>query len=184
KVLPRPRQCLSRQRAMTPAAAQETLIRWRREGLPLTAACYLEGHLNVRLESNRGFVQQAAEQVGGDALDDAFWARLRDHRLPFFDDPRPLWRLSLPADTPVIELPGDTLMDWAGAQRWLKSDAHPTEIRTVAEHHGGSAICYTPDADTEPFHPLPRPLLRYHQALKARLDPQNIFNPGRLYAEL
>ncbi|EGH17938.1 glycolate oxidase FAD binding subunit, partial [Pseudomonas savastanoi pv. glycinea str. race 4] len=31
--------------------------------------------------------------------------------------------------------------------------------------------------------PLAAPVLRYHQALKARLDPQGIFNPGRLYAE-
>ncbi|RMS26614.1 Glycolate oxidase FAD binding subunit [Pseudomonas coronafaciens pv. garcae] len=35
-----------------------------------------------------------------------------------------------------------------------------------------------------PFQPLPEPLLRYHRALKNRLDPQGIFNPGRLYAEL
>ncbi|MDT9646886.1 FAD-linked oxidase C-terminal domain-containing protein, partial [Pseudomonas sp. JV245A] len=27
-------------------------------------------------------------------------------------------------------------------------------------------------------------LLHYHQRLKAQLDPQGIFNPGRLYAEL
>ncbi|WP_277423369.1 FAD-linked oxidase C-terminal domain-containing protein, partial [Pseudomonas viridiflava] len=35
-----------------------------------------------------------------------------------------------------------------------------------------------------PFQPLATPLLRYHHQLKARLDPQGIFNPGRLYAEL
>jgi len=27
-------------------------------------------------------------------------------------------------------------------------------------------------------------LLRYHRQLKTQLDPQGIFNPGRLYAQL
>ena len=32
--------------------------------------------------------------------------------------------------------------------------------------------------------PLPAALLRYQRSLKHQLDPQGIFNPGRLYAEL
>jgi len=35
-----------------------------------------------------------------------------------------------------------------------------------------------------PFQPLAPTLLHYHQRLKAQLDPQGIFNPGRLYVEL
>jgi glycolate oxidase FAD binding subunit len=27
-------------------------------------------------------------------------------------------------------------------------------------------------------------LLRYHRQLKAQLDPQGLFNPGRMYAEV
>ncbi|MGE8483865.1 MAG: FAD-linked oxidase C-terminal domain-containing protein, partial [Pseudomonas sp.] len=32
--------------------------------------------------------------------------------------------------------------------------------------------------------PLAPALLRYHRQLKAQLDPQGLFNPGRMYAEL
>lgn len=185
KVLPRPRECLSRQLTMTQPQALQALIRWRREGLPLSAACHGGGVLRVRLEGHRRSVQQAAALIGGDPLDDtAFWDRLRDHRLPFFDGPKPLWRLSLPADTPALDLPGPILFDWAGAQRWLKSDADADSLRTLADHHGGAATCYNPAPGVAPFHPLPEPLMRYHQALKAKLDPKNLFNPGRLYADL
>ncbi len=184
KVLPRPRRCASLQRSMDQATALETLLRWRHAGLPLTAASHRDGQLRLRLEGNDSSVRQAAQQIGGEVLDDHYWAQLRDHQLPFFTDTRPLWRLSLPTDTPAIDLPGDTLIDWAGAQRWLKSDASAEDIRALATHHGGSAICYNPDPGIEPFHPLPAPLHRYHRALKAKLDPHNIFNPGRLYPDL
>lgn len=49
---------------------------------------------------------------------------------------------------------------------------------------GGHATCYSQGVVDSPFEPLAAPVLRYHQALKTRLDPQGIFNPGRLYAEL
>ena len=36
----------------------------------------------------------------------------------------------------------------------------------------------------EIFQPLPGVLLNIHRRLKASFDPKNIFNRGRLYAEL
>ena len=55
----------------------------------------------------------------------------------------------------------------------------------LAASAGGSATRFSGDEPEDaPFHPLPAALLRYHQTLKARLDPERIFNPGRLYADL
>ncbi|RMN39852.1 Glycolate oxidase FAD binding subunit [Pseudomonas syringae pv. apii] len=84
----------------------------------------------------------------------------------------------------MLDLPGEQLIDWGGAQRWLKSDASGDAIRAMTASVGGHATCYSQGRDDSPFHPLTTPLLRYHQALKTRLDPQGIFNPGRLYREL
>lgn len=184
KVLPKPRATVSRRLAIGEDEALAALVRWRREGLPLSGACHRDGELTVRLEGNESSVTRAAGIIGGDAPEADFWEKLRDHRLPFFDDERPLWRLSLPPATPALALPGATLIDWAGAQRWLHSDADADSLRRRAAEHGGSAVCYRPAPGVEPFHPLPAPLLRYHRALKARLDPNNIFNPGRLYVDL
>ncbi|HKS12413.1 MAG TPA: glycolate oxidase subunit GlcE, partial [Pseudomonas sp.] len=69
----------------------------------------------------------------------------------------------------------------AGAQRWLKSDAPAEQVRALASRAGGHATRY--GDDDSPFHPLPALLMRYHCQLKAQLDPQGIFNPGRMYAD-
>ena len=49
---------------------------------------------------------------------------------------------------------------------------------------GGHATCFTAGATSNPFQPLSASLLRYHRQLKAALDPQGIFNPGRMYSEV
>ncbi|MNP55480.1 glycolate oxidase FAD binding subunit [compost metagenome] len=90
--------------------------------------------------------------------------------------------MSLPNNSPALALPGAQLLDWAGAQRWLKSEARAETIRAAVSRLGGHATCYS--ASDSPFQPLPAALLRYHQQLKQRLDPQGIFNPGRMYAEI
>jgi glycolate oxidase FAD binding subunit len=184
KVLPKPRA--RRSFALTVGAddAMRELSAWRKAALPVSGACYADGRLQVRLEGGSGSVKSAVDRIGGEEIDCAFWDALRDHRLPFFADTRPLWRLSLPNATPLMPLPGDVLLDWAGAQRWLKSDAPAADIRRLAHAAGGHATCFTPSPDREPFQPLAAPLLRYQHQLKRRLDPSGVLNPGRLYADL
>ena len=81
----------------------------------------------------------------------------------------------------TVEIIGDI---GGGAQRWLKSSASAEAIRTAVAAVGGHASCYTADHCDSPFQPLAAPLLHYHRQLKAQLDPQGIFNPGRMYAEV
>lgn len=184
KVLPKPRATAFLELDLDASRALRSLIDWRRMGLPVAGACYTAATLHVRVEGGTGSVRAAREHIGGVEADGSFWGALREQDLPFFSDPRALWRISLPATTPALDLPGDSLLDWAGAQRWLKSAAPVAEIRDLAQRHGGHATAFDSRSTDEPFHPLPTALLRYHRQLKQHLDPHGIFNPGRMYAEL
>lgn len=184
KVLPKPRLCRSLRVEMPVPGALLKLAEWGQQPVPITAASHDGQALYLRLEGGEGSVNAAFERIGGETLDTAYWNELREQRLGFFSDARPLWRLSLPINTAELALPGDQLIDWGGAQRWLKSDADAQTIRAIASEVGGHAICFTAGATGSPFQPLGEPLLRYHRQLKAALDPQGIFNPGRLYSEV
>lgn len=184
KVLPKPRQCLSISLEMNSERALLRLAEWGQQPLPISAACHDGERLHLRLEGGEGSVAAAHDRLGGELLDAAYWADLNEHRLAFFDEVQPLWRLSVPNNTPLLNLPGTQLLDWGGAQRWLKSDADAALIRKVVGEVGGHAISYSRGLMDSPFQPLPPALLHYHQTLKRQLDPRGIFNPGRLYAEL
>lgn len=184
KVLPKPRQALSISLEIDPDRALQRLAQWGQEPLPISAACHDGQRLHLRLEGGEGSVAAAHDRLGGELLDAAYWADLNEQRLGFFAQEQPLWRLSLPNNTAPLALPGQQLIDWGGAQRWLKTDADAAFIRRVVEEVGGHATCYTPGRTDSPFQPLPAALMRYHRTLKQQLDPKGIFNPGRLYAEL
>lgn len=184
KVLPKPRQALSISLEIDPDRALQRLAQWGQEPLPISAACHDGQRLHLRLEGGEGSVAAAHDRLGGELLDAAYWADLNEQRLDYFAQGQPLWRLSLPNNTAPLALPGQQLIDWGGAQRWLKSDAEAAFIRRVVEEVGGHATCYTPGRTDSPFQPLPAALMRYHRNLKQQLDPKGIFNPGRLYAEL
>jgi glycolate oxidase FAD binding subunit len=184
KVLPVPRQRLSLRLDMDLATALRKLAEWGQQPVPLSAACHDGQALHLRLEGGEGSVAAAQARLGGEPLAENYWDALNEQQLDFFADPRPLWRLSLPNNTGVLDLPGEQLVDWGGAQRWLKSDADAATIRKAVTAVGGHASCFTAGVCDSPFAPLAEPLLRYHRQLKAQLDPQGIFNPGRLYAEI
>ena len=184
KVLPKPRQCLSISLEIDSERALLRLTEWGQQPLPISAACHDGAFLHLRLEGGEGSVAAAHDRLGGERLDSSYWQDLNEHRLGFFDGDLPLWRLSLPHDTSRLSLPGTQLIDWGGAQRWLKSDAEATLIRSVVKEVGGHVTCYSHGLIDSPFQPLPDALMRYHRNLKQQLDPRGIFNPGRLYAEL
>ncbi|WP_373190743.1 glycolate oxidase subunit GlcE [Halomonas sp.] len=191
KVLPKPGASHSLRLEMPLAEAQARLAEWGRQPLPITAAAWHAGALYLRLEGGPSSVAATRERLGGDELDAEFWTSLREHTLEFFsgEDSRALWRLSLPHNTPSLALDGvaeaDLLHDWAGTQRWLRSDLDADTLREACARAGGHATCLGsrqgPQAD--PFMPLEPVVAKYHRNLKTQLDPQGIFNPGRLYAE-
>jgi len=184
KVLPKPRCITTLALQLTPENALTRLAEWGQQPLPISAAAHDGDALYLRLEGGEGSLNNARAQLGGEIADSDYWYQLNAHRLSFFADSRPLWRLSLPHHTPLFELPGPQLIDWGGAQRWLKSDAPADAIRAIVRVHGGSSTCYTQGITDIPFEPLPERLLRYHRQLKSKLDPHGLFNPGRMYPDL
>ncbi|MBK5351175.1 glycolate oxidase subunit GlcE [Pseudomonas sp. TH41] len=182
KVLPKPRHSLSIALEMSSEQALLKLAEWGQQPIPISAATHDGQRLHLRLEGGEGSVTAAHDRLGGELLDAGYWDELNAQRLTFFADARPLWRLSLPTHTGPLSLPGEQLIDWGGAQRWLKSNAEAETIRAIARQAGGHATCHA-NAE-QPFQPLAAPLLRYQQSLKSQLDPQGIFNPGRMYAEI
>ncbi|MGB0865977.1 MAG: glycolate oxidase subunit GlcE [Granulosicoccaceae bacterium] len=179
------------------AAAEQTLIhehsesdaliqieRLRGHYLPISGWCYSEGRSFTRLSGSAENVAAVARELGGETLSRApqRWAELRDHRLPFFDDPRPLWRLSLPPGTPPLEFSGRQLLDWGGCQRWLLSDADAPLIQKTCRERGGHAELFKA-SKPEVFQDLDASLTRLHQNIKVSFDPDAIFNPGRISAD-
>jgi len=184
KVLPLPRKACSLVLEVDAEQALSMLTRWRRDDLPVSGAFHWKQHLHVRLEGGEATVDAARARLGGEPIDAGVWTELRERRLPFFDSGPALWRLSVPWQTPLQPLPGEVLLDWAGAQRWLASEAPPQQIHRLAASLSGHATCYAAGADDSPFQPLPEIMMRFHKRLKAQVDPKGIFNPGRMYADL
>ena len=183
KVLPKPRQVLSLRLEMDVLHALNKLAEWGQQPLPISAASHDGAALHLRLEGGEGSVQAARQRLGGEEIDNGYWHELREQRLPFFAGEGTLWRLSLPANSGLLDLPGRQMIDWGGAQRWLITDADGELIQRVTAKLGGHATCFAA-GQAQPFQPLAAPLLRYQRQLKNQLDPQGIFNPGRMYAEV
>jgi len=185
KVLPLARTEQTRVLEMSDAS---TALHWlcKHSGSwPITAACYVDQRLYLRLSGSKPGVAQAGQQTGGETLpaSDPFWQHLLEQQLHFFDDTRPLWRLSVAPMAPAMdEMDSDTLFDWGGAQRWLLTDAPAKKIRTWATQHGGHASCLRNRPADVPVHqPLAPGLASLHKSLQQSFDPYHILNPGRLY---
>ncbi|MCK4950726.1 MAG: glycolate oxidase subunit GlcE [Gammaproteobacteria bacterium] len=159
--------------------------------LPASATAYVDDRLYIRLSGSENTINSISTKIGGELLDNdaAFWLNVREHQHPFFRESNSLWRLSVPPATPPIDLPGQWLIEWNGAQRWLNTDANAKHIRTIIEPLGGHATCYhsplhSKEDEHEIFHPLPEPLMKLHHRLKYAMDPNGIFNPGKMYPGL
>jgi len=188
KVLPRPRTEITLRFECAAAAALERFNAWRAQPLPISAAAWHDGIASVRLSGSPSAVRSARDVLGGEALDEtrakAWWSGLRDQTPPLFrEDKSRLWRLSLPATTP-LDAAGTELIEWSGALRWLRSDAPAGEIRARVERAGGTALLWHGERNGPMFHPLAPANIELHRRLKNEFDPHAIFNRGRMIAEL
>jgi len=172
---------------MAEIAALDSLNQWAGQPLPITASCWHDGALTVRLAGAQAAVDAADRLLGGEPVDDGekFWRSVREQRHAFFADADCLWRLSLPSAASAIILRGEQLIEWGGAQRWLKagSDAASAHsIRRSVKAAGGHATLFRGgDKRVGVFEPLAPAVGKIHQRLKDAFDPHGVFNPGRMY---
>ncbi len=124
-----------------------------------------------------------------------FWAGLRNHSLPFFEGDLPLWRLSVPPLTDLASVleshSVSYLMDWAGAQYWVRAE-QTDFLRQLVTQHGGSFCSYscTNESDLNvagsargsvALGDMNGSILLIHQRLKSAYDPNGVFNVGALH---
>ena len=168
---------------------------WGGKALPIHASAWCDGALTLRLSGAQAAVKAARASLGGEAVETAlaisFWTGLRNHSDPFFTrsgaefERSAMWRLSLPQTAPPLTLAGEQLIEWGGAQRWLRTSLPAAVVRDAAARAGGHATLFrAPTKEQGAFAPLRAPLDRIHRELKKAFDPSGIFNPGRLYPGL
>jgi len=193
KVLPLPVCEATLRFELSEIGALRRLNEWAGQPLPLSGSCWHQGVLMLRLSGAEAAVRAALARMGGagdgtrvaDAEAAAFWAGLRDQSHSYFSGAA-LWRLSVPPAASAIILKGEQLIEWGGAQRWLKVDAAPAadvaqDVRcTVAAAGGHATLFRAGDKSAGAFHPLAPAVAKINQRLKQAFDPAGIFNPGRM----
>src|SRR6267378_1357555 len=189
KALPRPAAEATLRLELPEDKAIETLNKWGGKPLPISASAWTGGELGVRLSGAAAAVAAAREKIGGVLVDPAqgerFWTGIREQADPFFRNDAPLWRISVPSAAPPLRLPGEPLIEWGGALRWLGSQADARTVREAAKRAGGHATLFRGgDKSVGVFQPLSPGLMKIHRELKREFDPQGIFNRGRMYPDL
>lgn len=181
KLVPRAPYVATQQLELNEASFIERINTLAGKPLPLSASYYRNGVARIRLSGPEASVRAAQARIGGETVveDAAFWAALRDHLLEFFQDEQPLWRLSVRATSAPLGFE-QTLIEWGGALRWVKSGAAAETIRAQASSAGGSASLFRHGAATPRLAPLDPVLARINQRIKQALDPLGIFATGRM----
>ena len=200
KVLARPPAEATLKFEMDQARALRQLNIWGGQPLPLNASCWVDDDgvptLYLRLRGAVAAVDAACKTLGGERQDNeaamADWTLCRDQRLPWFmaRGERDLWRLSVPQTAPELDLPEPPLIEWHGAQRWVRAGRGATaRLRQAAAAAGGHATLFIANGAqgeraTGRFDVLTPPVERIHHELKREFDPAGIFNRGRMYPDL
>ena len=187
RVQPKPKALLTLRKEMPKERALSAMSELQSHSLPLSGLAYEAPYLYVRFEGEPQALEEAREGLGGEVVEgDAFWRELKELKRPFFREGEgDLWRITLPPASPFPELEGEWLIDWGGAQRWLKTQAPPEKVFAAVEKvKGQAAFLWGREKPDPPFSPMPENLKKIHLALKKAFDPERILNRGRLDPEI
>ena len=203
KVWPRPEtQATLFIHGLTPAAALERILDWAARPLQITGLVCDADHLAARFEGPASAVrvqlttlreeETAESEVVEEAESHAFWRRWRELEWLTPAEGQQRWRFSGPP-TKMMQLMA-TLeaeglsrwgLDWAGGLLWalLPVAAQTSRLHRIAARHQALGWRFAADEHNEDaFTPLSTGAARMNQMLKRALDPQDIFNPGKMYA--
>lgn len=124
------------------------------------------------------------------------WSEIRDVK-PYADGTeRPLWRVSVAPSAGHqlvaalrLQTGVDAFYDWQGGLVWLRMEADPEAPllrRYIKALGGGHATLVRANdglrAAIPSFEPQPQPVALLSERVRAKFDPQRIFNPGRMQA--
>ena len=170
RLLPLPEAEETRALECGATASQEMVRDWARGSLPVTATCYHDRCLYVRLSGPESSVRRAAAGLGGESTAAApVWNSLRDRALPCFErhPDRMLWEVLCPPAAPLP--PGECVIEWAGARRWWSTDLPDSQVWAYAAGIDGRAL---------PAYGGPMLDGEIPGRLKRAFDPDNVLNPG------
>lgn len=184
KVLPKPEVELTLTRKSSSNEAVRLFNEFAGRPLPISGACHVANHTYLRLAGSEQGVCAAQSKLGGEVLSDSyrFWESVRDQTHDFFKSDKPLWRVSVAGASAPFQPQGEQLIDWGGALRWMKTDDNRDKLFNLAVAHGGHAGLFrNGDRNKEVFQKLSPAMMKIHQKLKQKFDPNGILNPGRMY---
>ncbi len=191
KVLPLPPIELTLRMQMKEATAIERMNQWAGKPLPISATCFYDNKLTLRLSGTEPAVCAAHTKLGGEEISDglAFWNSIREQTHTFFQSGKSLWRLSVKSSIAPLLLPGQQLIEWGGALRWFtcgeNTDVEASVVRSVTSSVGGNATLFRNNKQSvSVFHPPGSEMIKIYQRIKEKFDPVGILNPGRMYREL
>lgn len=195
KVLPKPAAETTLVKSASLSEAIHLMNTLAGQPKPLSGACWLDGHVHLRLSGAKSAVEGTAVLWGGDQLDpqeaQLFWSRLRDQESDFFTRAQianePLWRFSVNPTAPTflpegLEDESAWLLDWCGAQRWLKGDFSSEPLQEWAREQGGEVVLYRGGDRQQAIFEQPNSVIkRIQKNIKHAFDPNHLFNNGRLH---
>jgi len=162
----------------------------RIEQLPITASAWFNNQGYLRLsgseQSLASKLKTLKSNLNVSPIENSaeFWTDIRDHKHHFFGrDDKPLWRLSLPpASEEMAQIGDNQFVEWGGAQRWVNTNTPANIIQSSVSSRNGYATLFKGDIpEVSCFPKLNKDLIKFHKQLKHNMDPQGIFNPGRMY---
>ena len=164
---------------MTIEAALEAMLKWANLSLPITGMSHFKGLLYVRLQGGAGGVASASTFLGGEKLAskaaEIFWQAIREGSFLQPRHDQTLWRWSGASDTLTNTVPNTSLINWAGAERWVLTEALDTPLEGLVQYQGGDRLA-------EVYGAISAPQQALQQRIKHAFDPHGILNAGRLYA--
>lgn len=193
RVLPCPQREVTVALQMDADAAITHMNRLAGTPVPLSAAAWYGGLLQLRLSGSAAGVQAALPGVGGEPLDavsaQRLWADCAAQPPGLAETASaagsvPLWRLAVPAATRSLAAEGEAAIDWCGSLRWLRSHAPAEAVRALAASLGGHATAWQNNPARPAMHPLDPVRQALHRRLFATFDPDGVFDSGRFDADV
>ena len=185
RVLPKPVASVT---LITAMGASDAIIRMNRlmgRPLPLSGAAWVDDTLYLRLEGTESAIAAGIQRIKADKQSEShpIWERIRDQSLEFFLGDIATWRFSVDSTSQQRLVNQPWLIDWGGAQRWLRGSYDKGELEMMAhEMHGHVSLFRHGDRKSDVFNTLTPAMEKLQRNLKNAFDPNGILNHGRMYS--